>query len=351
LRILFAAPGPAVTIGPPALASAADAVILRLTRNLFWSPRLRDASDTSRLIELRHLRYFLALAEARSFTHAAERLNVTQPTLSHQIKQLETAIGAILFERRAKDVELSEAGRLFRPYCERMLKELELGTLALTELEGLMRGTLRMAVSHSFSSSMLPNTVSEFASRYPGVRVVARVVPRLEMERALAEGLLDLAVAYISEDSEHIAAETLAEEQLVLVVGDEHPWAGHKSAPMDSLATIPLVLLTPEFAARQYLDAHFAGAGLTANIELEMNGIEPILSTVRISRFATVLSDGAIPKMEGIHLIRLTDPVPRRTISILWRLHGHRSAAAERMAEMIRATYGISTRRGEHAAE
>jgi LysR family cyn operon transcriptional activator len=302
---------------------------------------VRDAPDPSRLIELRHLRYFLALAEARSFTHAAERLSVTQPTLSHQIKQLETAMGTVLFERRAKDVELSEAGRLFRPYCERTLKELELGTLALTELEGLMRGTLRMAVSHSFSSSMLPKTVSEFASRYPGVRVVARVVPRLEMERELANGELDLAVAYVSENSEQISAETLAEEQLVLVVGRDHPWAGRQTATMNSLAEIPLVLLTPEFAARQYLAAHFAKTGLAASIVLEMNGIEPILSTVSISRFATVLSDGAIPKMDGIHLIRLTDPVPWRTISILWRLHGHRSAAAERMAEMIRATYGI----------
>jgi LysR family cyn operon transcriptional activator len=302
---------------------------------------LRDAPDLSRLIELRHVRYFLALAEARSFTQAAARLNVTQPTLSHQIKRLETAIGAVLFERRSKDVELTQAGRLFRPFCDRVVKEIELGTLALSELEGLMRGTLRMGVSHSFSSSMLPNTMVEFASRYPGVKVVARVVPREEMEQMLVAGELDLAVAYVSEDSEQIVAETLAEEQLVLVVGPDHPWAGRKSAPMRALAEIPLVLLTPEFAARQFVDRHFAEAELTAKIVLEMNAIEPIISTVRISKFATVLSDGAVPRTEDLHLVRLTDPVPRRTISILWRLHGHRSAAAERMTEMIRATYGV----------
>jgi LysR family cyn operon transcriptional activator len=302
---------------------------------------LRDAPDLSRLIELRHVRYFLALAKARSFTQAAARLNVTQPTLSHQIKRLETAIGAVLFERRSKDVELTQAGRLFRPFCDRVVKEIELGTLALSELEGLMRGTLRMGVSHSFSSSMLPNTMVEFASRYPGVKVVARVVPREVMEQVLVAGELDLAVAYVSEDSEQIVAETLAEEQLVLVVGLDHPWAGRKSVPMRGLADIPLVLLTPEFAARQFVDRHFAQAELDANIVLEMNAIEPIISTVRISQFATVLSDGAVPRTEDLHLVRLTDPVPRRTISILWRLHGHRSAAAERMAEMIRATYGV----------
>jgi LysR family cyn operon transcriptional activator len=157
----------------------------------------------------------------------------------------------------------------------------------------------------------------------------------------LVAGELDLAVAYVSEDSEQIVAETLAEEQLVLVVGPDHPWAGRKSAPMRALAEIPLVLLTPEFAARQFVDRHFAEAELTAKIVLEMNAIEPIISTVRISKFATVLSDGAVPRTEDLHLVRLTDPVPRRTISILWRLHGHRSAAAERMTEMIRATYGV----------
>ena len=307
---------------------------------------MRDAADPSRLIELRHLRYFLALADAHSFTIAAELLNVTQPTLSHQIKQLETAIGAILFERRSKDVELSQAGQLFRPYCERILKELELGALALSELEGLMRGTLRMAVSHSFSSSMLPNALSEFASRYPGVRVVARVIPRVEMERALVAGELDLAVAYVSDDSEHITAETLIEETLVLLVGPDHPWAGRTSAPMRALAEIPLVLLTPEFAARQFVDNQFTQARLSANIVLEMNAIEPILAIVRHSKFATVLSNGAISDTKGIHLIALEDPVPHRAVAILWRRHGHRSRAAERMAAMIRATYGVTTNDG-----
>ncbi len=150
-----------------------------------------------------------------------------------------------------------------------------------------MRGTLRMGVSHSFSSSTLPNTLAEFASHYPGVRVVARVVPHLEMEQALVAGELDLAVAYVSDNAEHIAAETLTEEQLVLLVGSAHPWAGRKSVPMRALAEIPLILLTSEFAARQFVDSRFTEARLPANIVLEMNAVEPILATVRNSKFAT----------------------------------------------------------------
>ena len=76
-------------------------------------------------MELRHLRYFLAVAVERSFTRAAARLHVTQPTLSHQIKQLEAMVGTTLFERSTKEIELTAAGRLFKPYCERILKEIE----------------------------------------------------------------------------------------------------------------------------------------------------------------------------------------------------------------------------------
>ncbi|HVZ51026.1 MAG TPA: transcriptional regulator CynR [Pseudolabrys sp.] len=290
-------------------------------------------------MELRHLRYFLAVAEARSFTAAADRLHITQPTLSQQVKQLEQLIGTLLFERRSKEIELTAAGRLFKPYCERILKEIEQSRLAISELEGLMRGTLRMAVFHSFSHSMLPPIMSEFALRYPGVHVTARLVPRSEMERDLLSGELDFAVAYVGDDDEQLVAERLFDEELVLIVGARHSHAGRISMPMRELASLPLVVLTPEFGARQFVDRFFAEARLQPHIVLEMNAIEPIMATIRDSQLASVLASGAIVDPTGLNIVRLTEPVPKRTVAILWRRNGHRSAAAQRMAEMIKASY------------
>ena len=291
-------------------------------------------------MELRHLRYFLAAADTKSFTRAAERLHVTQPTLSHQIKQLESVIGTVLFERNTKQVELTAAGRLFKPYCERILKEIESSALAISELEGLMRGTLRMAVFHSFSHSMLPPILAEFALRYPGVHVTARLVPRIDMERDLVDGDLDMAVAYVTDDNDQIVADRLFDEELILVAGSKNPFAARKSMPMRELAELPLVLLTSEFGARQFVDRFFSEARLRPRVVLEMNAIEPILATIRDSSLASVLSAGAIVDASGLKIVRLTEPPPRRTIGILWRRHGHRSAAAQRMAEMINAAYG-----------
>jgi LysR family transcriptional regulator, cyn operon transcriptional activator len=301
-------------------------------------------------MELRHLRYFLAVANSHSFTRAADLLRVSQPTLSHQIKQLESLVGTELLLRTARDVELTPAGRLFKPYCERILKELETSQLALSELEGLMRGTLRMGVFHSFSNSLLPSVLAEFALRYPGVRVTARLVPRVEMERDLLSGELDLAIAYPSEDTEHILFEPLFEEALVLVVGSKHPHASKRSMPMRELVNLPLALLTQEFAARQFIDKFFFEAGLRPRVVLEMNAIEPILSTIRNSGLATVHSIGAVVHTKGLRIIPLTEPVPKRTVGTLWRRVSRRSPAAQRMADMIGAAYQPGDRAQHRAA-
>jgi LysR family cyn operon transcriptional activator len=290
-------------------------------------------------MELRHVRYFLAIAETRSFTRAAEKLHVTQPTLSHQIKQLEQQIGTVLFERGVKEIDLTAAGQLFKPYCERILKEVDSSMLAISELAGLMRGSLRVGVFHSFSHSVLPPILSEFALRYPGVRVTAQLVPRNDLERQLVNGELDFAISYLYEPHDQIVTEPLFEEEVVFIVGSMHSHAGRKSMPMRELATLPLVLLTAEFGARQFIDRYFADNGLTPHVVLDMNAIEPILATIRHSRLATVLAPGAIADPSGLHLVKLTDPVPKRSVGLMWRRNGHHSAAALRMAEMIRAAH------------
>ena len=290
-------------------------------------------------MELRHLRYFAAVAESGSFTLAADRLHVSQPTLSHQIKQLETMLGTALFDRAARKISLTAAGQLLLPYCQRTLKEADAGVLALSELEGLLRGKLQIGLFHAFSSSLMGRTLSEFAVAYPGVHVIARLLPRVEMERGLLQGQLDLAVSYASDDTEHIVAEPLFDEELALFVGSKHPLAKAAEIPMRKISELSLVLLTPEFAARQYVDRFLSEAGLRAHIVLEMNAAEPILATVRDSNLATILSGGAGAETRGIHIVRLTNPVPRRAASILWSRAAHRSAAARKMAEMIRAAY------------
>jgi LysR family transcriptional regulator, cyn operon transcriptional activator len=291
-------------------------------------------------MEIRLLRYFTAVAEARSFTRAAETLGISQPTLSHQVKKLESDLGTLLFERAARSVTLTSAGATFKPFCDRTLKELDSGVLAISDLEGLLRGSLRMAVFHSFANSGLGPVFAQFALLFPGVRIEARLLSRVEMERALIAGTLDLAIAYVSEDKEHIVAEKLFDEELVLVVGSRSRIATGTRLSMRRIVDFPLVLLTQEFAARQFLDRFFTSRHLQPKIAIEMNAIDPILAVVRNSDLATVIAEGAVGNnAEGVRVVRLVDPAPRRALAVLWRRGGYRSAAALRLAEMIRSTY------------
>ncbi|MBC7779753.1 MAG: LysR family transcriptional regulator [Proteobacteria bacterium] len=290
-------------------------------------------------MELRHLRYFLAIAERRSFSRAAERLHVSQPTLSEQIHRLEIELGVALFERLPRRVELTEAGTLFQQRCLRAMRELEAGQNEIADLQGLLRGTIRVALFHSFSASLLPAIVARFSGLYPAVHVVARLIPRDQMERELLAGEIDLAVAYLSSDTAHIVSEVLFDEPMRLIVNAMHPLARKRTLALRALDGLEMVLLTREFSARQYLDGLFANAGVVPRLLLEMNAIEPILATVLHSQLASVVAEGALHGRADLRAIRLTGPEPIRQGALLWRREGTRSAAALRFAALVREAY------------
>lgn len=293
-------------------------------------------------MELRHIRYFKAICDVGSFSRAAEALHVTQPTLSHQIKQLEEELGTHLLHRLGHRVELTEAGKVFASYCTEILRNVRQGVTAVKDLEGLLYGNLRVAVFHSFSASKLPAVFADFASKFPGVHIVALQLPRTEMQEGLQKGELDFAVGYTSADDKNIDTELLFEESLMLIVGSRHPWVGLETVPMQRLAELPLVLLTHEFGVRHYLDEYFSRVGRPLQVLLEMNAIDPIIAVLHNTALASILPHGAVQDSRQVHKIPVLQPVPKRQAAILWRRSGHRSAAALRLAQMISAAYGKS---------
>lgn len=294
-------------------------------------------------MELRHLRYFVTLAETLHFRRAAERLHVTQPTLSHQIRTLEGRIGTKLFDRIGHKVHLTPSGRIFREHAQRALKEVEAAATAIVELQGLLQGTLAMGVFQSFSSYLLPPVLREFHTKYPGIHVVVRQLPKREMEQCLLNGELDLGFAYAPTEAERVEAEELFDESVVLIVGKRHPLYGRKRIQTSSLHEHPLVLLTPEFPSRQMLDTLFSGMAHKPHIVMEINSNEAILETVRCSRLATILAARGPRAIRGLHCIDL-EPAITRTAAIFWRRGGHRSTAALAIADLIRAAYGRQAR-------
>lgn len=291
-------------------------------------------------MELRHLHYFLKIAETLSFTQAAAALRVTQPTLSHQIKQLEQEIGTPLFDRVGRSIQITEAGRIFRGHAQRALHELESGLASVNELEGLIHGHLRIGVFRSFGNSLLPAVLADFHRAHPGVRLSMQQMSLADMENALGSGDIDFAITtYLPATSEKLVSEELFTEPLVLAVGPEHELYGRASVRLEALENMPLILRPAGTPSRQLIENCFAERGVAPRVVMEMSSGDATLATIRCSRLATICAGRALAGAPGLATIRIQAPELRRSGAILWHVDRHRPTAAVILAEMAKRAY------------
>lgn len=301
-------------------------------------------------MELRHLHYFLKIAETSSFTQAAVALRVTQPTLSHQIGQLEHEIGAPLFDRIGRGIRLTEQGRIFRDYAQRALREIETGCTAVSESEALVHGQLKMGVFRSFGSSALPAVLADFHRSYPGVRISVQQMSLADMESALIDGGIHLAITtYVPPTSPHILAEEIFTEPLVLCVAARHPFARRRDIELKELDGVPLVLRASATPSRQLIEACFAALDIAPNVVMEMSSGDATLATVRCSELATICAARALEGNPDLCAVRILEPRLKRTGAILWHRARYRTAAATLFAHMVKETHALPSL-GQRAA-
>jgi len=289
-------------------------------------------------VSLRQLQYFLAAAESLHFTRAAEQLSVTQPTLSHQIAQLEAHLGGPLFNRIGKQVRLTESGELLKNYASRAIRELEAGRLALSELEGMSRGDLRIGVIQSFSRTLLPSILGRFITRYPGIRLNIRELTGLEIEQGLAAGSLDLGIAFAPTALDNTDVEPVLEERLLLVVGLDNEFTNRRRVRLAELDKKPFVLLSKDFLTRRLIDKYLEGAGAKPNVVCETNSTEVMLGTIAESAVSTIIPEYALRRQDDMRYraIPLHEPTPVRTSALLWPKLSFRSASARMFGQMMR---------------
>lgn len=270
-------------------------------------------------MELRHLRYFVALAEHLSFTRAARQTHITQSTLSHQIRQLEDEVGQRLFDRVGKRVFLTEAGQNLLPRILRALGELDEGLRALSPQDQVLTGLLRIAATHTFNVNLVPACLTEFLTRNPSMRVVVEELAASVIEERLLAGALDLGISYRPERQQDLAFEPLYDEPLDLVLSPDHRWATRKWVRMAELHHQPVVLLSPEFTTRRLLDECFRQCGAVPHLVAEMNTIGPILGLVRRMNIVAILSRQALPEDGTLLSVPLETPTPMRSPGVLLR--------------------------------
>lgn len=287
-------------------------------------------------MELRHLRYFIALAGSLNFTRAAERVHVTQSTLSHQIRQLEDEVGQPLFDRIGKRVVMTEAGDTFLAYATRALQEIDRGLGELKTPTASMRGVVRVGATHTFNLGFIPECVAMFLARNPTVRIVIEEHPADAITARLEAEELDFGIAYRPELNAHLRFEPLFNEELVLVVSATHPLALRKRLRMIELHREPLVLLPASFSTRRLLDECFKAAGAEPNVVAEMNTLAAMLGVVARIQVGTIVAANAVRQSAGLCIVPMENPTPIRTPGLLFKEGHAQTVAARAFATLLR---------------
>lgn len=279
---------------------------------------------------LRHIRYFLAVAEHRNFTRAAEALHVSQPTLSQQIRQLEDTLRVQLFDRSGRTIQLTDAGAAYVHFAQRALQDLEAGERAIHDVQELSRGSLRLAMTPTFTAYLIGPLLEKYHHRYPNIVLNIFEMPQDRIEALLNEDALDVGIAFDETHTSDIETQALFVEALAMVVGKSH---GHAKKPtaltLGEFEKEALVLLNEEFATRHYIDRYCKRHGIAPRIVIEANSISAVIEIVRRSALATVLPAAIAREHSELSLIDLKPALPKRTAALLLRKGGYRSAATQ----------------------
>lgn len=287
-------------------------------------------------MELRHLRYFRVLAEELHFTRAAQMLNITQSTLSHQIIQLEEELGAPLFHRRSRAVHLTSSGELFLRHAKLILRQTDIAQTAVAEIGTLQRGTIRIGTIPSFNRMLLRPVIAEFMHRYPRVRIVVQELTTSQIEAGLIDGTFDLGIAVAPVHSTELVMETLFIEPYVAVCREGNPFLERGECSLADLSEINLAMLSSFFATRHLIDLQFEALKLVPFVELEVNSIDFLLHQIRESDLATILPQSSTVLEPGLQSIPITESILERTCGLCWHREGFRSEASKVIAEMVR---------------
>ncbi|MFC0626397.1 LysR family transcriptional regulator [Kribbella deserti] len=232
-------------------------------------------------MELRHLEHFVAVAEQRHFTRAAEAMSISQSGLSASIRALERELHASLFVRNTRSVELTEAGRALLVEGRRTLASAAAAREAVAAVQGLLRGSLSVGLEQCLGVVNVPAILAQFRAAHPGVEISVRQGGSTPMLEELASGRLDVAfVATGGEPVPDVTLRPLASESMVLVCPPDHRLVGGGPIALEKLAGESFIDFDRTWGARAITDRAFEAAAIEHPVSLEVNDVHTLLALV-----------------------------------------------------------------------
>lgn len=299
-------------------------------------------------MELRQLRYFVAVAEAGTFTRAAERLGIAQPSLSQQIARLEDELGAALFDRFGRSISLTETGRALRPRAENILRSVREAErdIRVDVAEG--RGALAVGAIPTIAPYLLPRVVKSFRKRCPEAELSLREDLTENLVASLKKGELDLAILSPPIDDDQIELEDLFHEPFLVAAPADHPLARAKTVPIEGLESERVVVLHEMHCLGQQMESFCRARGLQRRIVCRTTQLATVQEMVAlglgVSLCPKMAADADSSKRRAYLPLRREKQSPAgeansnragRTISIAWRKGRIKSTLAAAFANIL----------------
>ncbi|MDH3309957.1 MAG: LysR family transcriptional regulator [Gammaproteobacteria bacterium] len=288
-------------------------------------------------MDISALQVFLAVAEAGSFTRAAERIYLTQPAISKRIAALESEIGTRLFDRIGRGIHLTPAGEALLSRARTVLQELEDVKRGITNLSGTITGELHVATSHHIGLHRLPGPLKRFHDTYPQVRLNLQFMDSEKACQAIAKGDIELAVVTLPTiTSAPLKTETIWDDPLDIVVSPGHPLAQERRVKLEILLDYPAILPGPGTYTREIILNAFGSLRDRIQIGMATNYLEVLKMLAAIG-----LGWSALPRTmidEGLKVVQIEKGVIRRELGIVTHEKRTLSNAGAALIRIIRDT-------------
>jgi DNA-binding transcriptional LysR family regulator len=290
-------------------------------------------------VNLRQVRAFVSIARFGSFTRAAKLLNLTQPALTVQIRQLEQSLDVRLFDRNTRSVNLTRVGRELVPAFHRLLQEFDAIVVDTKDLAAKRHGIVRLACLPSFASTLLPGLIAGFRARHPRVSFVLKDAVGKRIVSMVREEVVEFGIGAVDAEEADLETLYLMHDRMHVVFPARHPLAKVRKVTLDSLKAYPLVLMDPESSVRAIVDAAFARSGRLAVPACEATYMSSAIGMVRAGLGVTILPSTAM-ELRADRMLRskpIDDPGCTRRIVIVRRAGRSLSPAAESFVDELLA--------------
>jgi len=288
----------------------------------------------------RQLEVLVAAADAESFSAAAQRLGISQPSLSESIRRIEREIGAALFKRTTRSVKLTDDGRHAASVAREIVRDFKTALERLSSRGGARQGRIAVAALPSIACAVLPAAINAFAREHPGVDIALHDVQHERAVQLVTEGAVDLALTVKPAESDGLAFEEIASDVAHLVCRSDDPLARKKSVRWRELTGRAFIGITRISSVRRLTDAAFVHAELAIAPRYEVEQIPSAVALVEANLGVTALPSLTFSMFKGRKLaVRpLIEPVLRRNVGFITTAGRTLPPQTGRFIEIVRTT-------------